>query len=285
MVTTVLSIQSHVAFGHAGNSSAVFPLQRIGVEVWPVLTVNFSNNSSYGSFRGPLISAEDVASVVQGIDEREVLTQVDAVLSGYQGSAEVGGVILQAAALVKQRNPSAIYCADPVMGDVGRGFYARPGIPEFMRDEVTPVADIMTPNLFELEFLTGKTTSSSADVIEAAHALRAMGPATVLVTSVTGADVPEGVLRMLAVDATAVWQVDTPLLDRAFTGSGDLTTAMFLAHLLRTGDLGHALERTASIVYSVLEQTTREGSRELRLVAAQDNLIEPAFTFTATRLA
>lgn len=280
----VLSIQSHVAFGHAGNSSAVFPLQRLGVDVWPVLTVNFSNNSSYGSMRGPLIAPSDVAEVVKGIDEREVLPQVDAVLSGYQGAAEMGEVILDSAALVKRRNPHAIYCADPVMGDVGRGFYARPGIPEFMRDHVTPAADIMSPNLFELEFLTGRTTSSVAEVVEAAQQLRAMGPDVVLVTSVTGNDVPNDVLRMIAVNDAGVWQVETPLLQRAFTGSGDLTTAMFLAHWLRSKDLAHTLEATASIVYSVLEQTTREGSRELRLVAAQQNLVEPRFTFSSTRL-
>lgn len=280
----VLSIQSHVAFGHAGNSSAVFPLQRLGVDVWPVLTVNFSNNSSYGSMRGPLIAPSDVSEVVKGIDEREVLPQVDAVLSGYQGAAEMGEVILDAAALVKRRNPHAVYCADPVMGDVGRGFYARPGIPEFMRDHVTPAADIMSPNLFELEFLTGRTTSSVAEVVEAAQQLRAMGPDVVLVTSVTGNDVPNDVLRMIAVNDAGVWQVETPLLQRAFTGSGDLTTAMFLAHWLRSKDLAHTLEATASIVYSVLEQTTREGSRELRLVAAQQNLVEPRFTFSSTRL-
>lgn len=283
-VITVLSIQSHVAFGHAGNSSAVFPLQRIGVEVWPVLTVNFSNNSSYGSMRGPLIAPDQVAAVVQGIDEREVLSHVDAVLSGYQGTAEMGEVILQAASLVKERNPHAIYCADPVMGDVDRGFYARPGIPEFMRDHVTPVADIMTPNLFELEFLTGSSTSSTTEVIGAANRLREMGPQIVLVTSVTGEDVPDGILRMIAVNAEGVWQIDTPLIDRTFTGSGDLTTAMFLAHWLSTSDLAATLEATASIVYSVLEQTTREGSRELRLVAAQQNLVTPSFTFSASRL-
>ncbi|MDO4785213.1 MAG: pyridoxal kinase PdxY [Propionibacteriaceae bacterium] len=283
-MSTVLSIQSHVAFGHAGNSSAVFPMQRLGVDVWPVLTVNFSNNSSYGSMRGPLIAPQDVADVVKGIDEREVLPQVDAVLSGYQGAAEMGAVILDSVALVKRRNPHAIYCADPVMGDVGRGFYARPGIPEFMRDHVTPAADIMSPNLFELEFLTGRTTSSMAEVVAAAQQLRAMGPRVVLVTSVTGNDVPDDVLRMIAVSDHGVWQVETPLLQRAFTGSGDLTTAVFLAHWLATKDLAHTLAATASIVYSVLEQTTREGSRELRLVAAQQNLVEPRFTFSAIQL-
>ena len=283
-MTTVLSIQSHVAYGHAGNSAAVFPLQRIGVEVWPVLTVNFSNNSSYGSFRGPLIAPSDVAAVIEGIDERGVLPQVDALLTGYQGSLEVGDVVVSAATLVKERNPGAVYCADPVMGDVGRGFYARPGIPEFMRDHIVPIADIMTPNLFELEFLTGRSTSSTDEVVAAAHALRERGPKTVVVTSVTGIDVGTDVLKMIAVTADEAWQVETPLLDRTFTGSGDLTTAMFLAHYLRTGSLADALSATASIVYSVLEQTTTDDSRELRLVAAQDDLVAPRFTFAATPL-
>lgn len=284
-VITVLSVQSAVAYGHAGNSSAVFPLQRSGVEVWPVYTVTFSNNTSYGSWRGPLIAASDIGEVINGIDDRGVLGQVDAVLSGYQGGEDVGAEILRAVELVKQRNPKAIYCADPVMGDVGRGFYARPGIPEFMRDHVTAAADIMSPNLFELEFLTGRDTNSTAEVIDAAHALRAMGPSIVLVTSVVGQDVADGVLRMVAVNGTEVWQVDTPLIERSFTGSGDLTTAMFLTHLLRTQDLGAALGQTASIVYSVLKRTTDDDSRELRLVAAQDDIVDPRHTFTAVRLA
>lgn len=283
-VITVLSIQSAVSYGHAGNSSAVFPLQRSGVDVWPVYTVTFSNNTSYGSWRGPLIAASDIGEVIDGIDDRGVLPRVDAVLSGYQGGEDVGAEILRAVQLVKERNPKAIYCADPVMGDVGRGFYARPGIPKFMRDHVTPAADIMSPNLFELEFLTGRSTDSTAEVIDAANALRAMGPETVLVTSVVGQDVPDGVLRMIAVNGAEVWQVDTPLLDRAFTGSGDLTTAMFLTHLMRTGGLGAALGQTASIVYSVLKRTTDDESRELRLVAAQDDIVDPSHTFTAVSL-
>lgn len=281
---TVLSIQSHVSYGHAGNSAAVFPLQRSGVEVWPVHTVTFSNHTGYGSWRGPLIPASDIADVVQGIDERGALSQADALLCGYQGSAEVGSAILDAAALVKERNPDAIFCADPVMGDVGRGFYARPGIPEFMRDSVTPRADIMTPNLFELEFLTGRSTGSASEVVEAAHALRESGPGIVLVTSVVGEDLSDDVLRMVAVSDQGSWVVETPKLDRNFTGSGDLTTAMFLTHWLRTRDLGETLGATASIVFSVLEATHRSGDAELQLVAAQDQIVSPGHEFRATEL-
>lgn len=280
----VLSIQSAVAYGHAGNSSAVFPLQRAGINVWPVYTVNFSNHTGYGSWRGPMIPAEDVAEVVRGIDDRGALARVDALLAGYQGSAEVGRVILEAAALVKERNPAALFCADPVMGDVGRGFFARPGIPEFMRDHVVAAADIMTPNLFELEYLTDRTTESLPEVLDAAHALQARGPGIVLVTSVVGSDMPSDVMRMVAVGADDAWVVETPVLDRTFVGSGDLTTAMFLAHWLTTKDLGATLGATASIVYSILEETTRSGDPELSLVAAQENIVAPTHRFEATRL-
>ncbi len=281
---TVLSIQSAVAYGHAGNSSAVFPMQRTGVDVWPVYTVNFSNHTGYGSWRGPMIAPEDVADVIRGIDEREVLGQVDAVLAGYQGSHEVGKVILDAAALVKQRNPEAVFCADPVMGDVGRGFFARPGIPEFMRDHVVPAADIMTPNLFELEYLTDRTTATSADIVQAARELMARGPRVVLVTSAMGEDVEPEHMRMIAVSESEAWQVHTPLLHRSFVGSGDVTTAMFLTRWLESRDLRHALSATASSVYSVLELTTGSGKEELQLVAAQQDFVEPRHSFEATRL-
>lgn len=283
-VTTILSIQSHVAYGHAGNSAAVFPLQRMGVETWPVLTVNFSNHTGYGAWRGPLIDATDVRDVVLGIDERGKLAEVDALLSGYQGGEEIGAVMLEAAALVKERNPEALYCCDPVMGDVGRGFYCRPGIPEFMRDQVVPAADVMTPNLFELEFLTGRTISGAQQAVEAAQALRERGPRTVLVTSVTDGDETD-LMRMIAVDEDGAWQVETPLIDQAFTGSGDVTTATFLAHLLTTNSLPEALSATGSIVYSVLRATHELGRSELALVAAQDNFVSPAYVFEAHKLA
>lgn len=278
-MTTILSIQSSVAYGHVGNSAATFPLMRSGIEVWPVLTVHFSNHTGYGEWRGPLLAAEDVAEVIKGIDDRGVLPRVDAVLSGYQGAEAVGAVVLEAVELVKERSPRAIYCCDPVMGDVGRGFFVRPGIPEFMRDQVVPKAQIVTPNHFELDFLTGRETHTLDEVIEAAHALRAVGPETVLVTSVVTDTTEDDSLTMLAVTGEGAWQVTTPRLDRTFTGSGDLTAAMFLAHWLRTQSAAQAVGATADIVYSVLKQTTDSGLPELQLVAAQDEIVTPTYHF------
>ncbi len=284
-VTTVLSIQSSVAYGHVGNSAAAFPLMRLGVEVWPVLTVHFSNNTSYPSWKGPLLKPEDVASVVSGIDELGVLENVDAILTGYQGAPDMGKQILQTVALVKDRNPDAIYCCDPVMGDVGRGMYVLPGIPEFIRDHVVPATDILTPNHFELNFLTGRETNTLSEIVDAAESLRARGPKIVMVTSAVVEEESEDTVTMVAVGETGAWKVTTPLLGRIFTGSGDLTTAMFLAAYLDTGSLADAVGRTADIVYSVLELTTRLERRELALVAAQNLLREPQYHFDVSQIA
>lgn len=282
-VTTILSIQSAVAYGHAGNSAATFPLMRMGVEVWPVLTVNFSNHTGYESWRGPMIPATDVAAVVQGIDDRGVLDRCDAVLSGYQGSAEIGQVVLDAVALVRSRNPGALYCCDPVMGDVGRGFFVRSEIPAMMRDFVVPAADVVTPNQFELEFLTGRSVTTLNEVLVAARELHAAGPRTVLVTSVIPAGEPDTV-SMIAVTEAGGWSVTTPAIPQTFTGAGDVTAATFLAHLLRGGDVVAALGATAAVMYGLLSATHVAGRSELALVAAQDEFVRPTHTFTPVRL-
>lgn len=284
IVTTVLSIQSSVAYGHVGNSAATFPLMRLGVEVWPVLTVHFSNNTSYPSWRGPLLQPGDVSSVMTGIDELGVLGQVDAILTGYQGAPAMGEQILASVALVKRRNPEAIYCCDPVMGDVGRGMFVLPGIPEFIRDHVVPAADLLTPNHFELDFLTGRKTSTLPEIVDAAESLIARGPKVVMVTSAVVEEEPEDTVTMVAVGEQGAWKVTTPLLGRIFTGSGDLTSAMFLAAYLDTGSLSEAVGRTADIVFSVLELTTRLDRRELALVAAQDLIVRPDHHFEVTEI-
>ncbi len=283
-VTTILSIQSSVAYGHVGNSAATFPLMRMGVEVYPVLTVHFSNHTGYGQWRGPLLSAADVTDVITGIDERGALARVDAVLSGYQGGEDVGAAILDAVALVKTRNPEAVYCCDPVMGDVGRGFFVRPGIPELMRDTVVPAAQIITPNQFELEYLTGRSTGTLTEVLAAADAARALGPETVLVTSVVHDEATDGTIDMVAVTGDGAWVVTTPLLPRTFTGAGDLTAATFLATLLSTGSVETAVGRTAAMVYGVLTTTVDSGLSELQLVAAQDEIASPTHAFEVRRL-
>src|SRR5215213_6738411 len=184
----ILSIQSHVAYGHVGNASAVFPMQRLGVEVWPIHTVQFSNHTGYGAWKGRVFDGPAIEELVEGIAERGVLPACDGVLSGYMGSADIGNAILSAVSRVRGANPQALYCCDPVIGDVGRGVFVRPGIPEFMRDQALLTADIITPNQFELEYLSGLTTETLESLKEAITTVQDLGPDVVLVTSVHGQD-------------------------------------------------------------------------------------------------
>ena len=249
-----------------------------------MLTVHFSNHTGYPGWRGPLLAAADVAEVVRGISERGVLGQVDAVLSGYQGDPDVGQVILDTVAEVRRHNPAAIYCCDPVMGDVDRGFYVKSGIPALMRERVVPAAQLITPNQFELAALTVRPAGTHAELLAAADAARELGPESVLVTSAVFADADPTTMAMVAVDGAGAWSVVTPRLGRAFTGAGDLTAAVFLAHLLRTGDVPTALASTAAAVFGVLRMTVESGRSELALVQAQDELVHPTAQFAVTRL-
>jgi pyridoxine kinase len=273
-----LSIQSSVAYGHVGNSAAVFPLQRLGHEVWPVATVQFSNHTGYGAWRGPLLAPDDVADVITGIEERGVLGQLDGVLSGYQGSAAIAGVVLDAVARVRAANPRASYTCDPVMGNATSGCFVHPDIPPTLRERVVPAADVITPNQFELGFLTGTEPRTLEEILTAAELARKMGPRTVLVTSVDRAGSAEDTIEMLVVTDDGAWSVQTPRLPLKANGSGDVTSALFTAHLLAT-DAPTALGRTAASVFALLEETLRSGERELRLVAAQDVFVDPPRTF------
>jgi pyridoxine kinase len=280
----VLSIQSHVAYGHAGNASAVFPLQRLGIEVWPVHTVQFSNHTGYGAWRGRVFDGPDVEDVVEGIAERGVLGGCDAVLSGYLGAPDIGQAVVQAVAKVRAANPKAVYCCDPVIGDVGRGVFVRPGIPEFFRDVAVPAADVVTPNHFELDLLTGGTTRSLAEVADAVAALQAMGPRVVMTTSLVADDTPDDAVDLLASEGGRHWRVRTPRLDVSVNGAGDVIAALFLAHWLETRSAATALGRAAASVHGLLRRTAEAGSREILLVAAQDEYVAPTRTFEVTEV-
>ncbi|WP_141932689.1 pyridoxal kinase PdxY [Microbacterium sp. SLBN-146] len=280
----ILSIQSAVAYGHVGNSAAVFPLQRIGVEVLPVYTVNFSNHTGYGAWRGPLIPASDVADVITGIEERGAFPRIDAVLSGYQGSEGIGDVIIDAVARVKAANPDAVYACDPVMGNAKSGCFVAPAIPILLREKVVPVADIITPNQFELGFLTGTEPDTIASTLDSADAARAMGPSTVLVTSVERPDRDPDTIEMMVVNDEGAWIVQTPLLPMKANGSGDVTAALFTAHYVQTKNAETALARTASSVFDLLENTWRSGERELQLVESQEAYAHPRLQFDITRV-
>ncbi len=275
----LLSIQSHVAYGHVGNDAAVFPLQRLGIEVWPIHTVQFSNHTGYGAWRGRVFDGDFVREVFAGIAERDVLGSCDGVLSGYMGDAGIGEAILDAVIQVKAANPAARYCCDPVIGDVGRGVFVRPGIAEFMRERAVPSADVITPNQFELDLLTARSSTTTADALAAIDALHGLGPRVVLVTSLHTGDTPDDALDMVASEGGKRFRVRTPKLPISVNGAGDAIAALFFAHWLRSGSAATALANAASSVFGLLRRTAEMGSREILLVAAQEEFVKPSRVF------
>ncbi|GIL40990.1 pyridoxal kinase PdxY [Roseiterribacter gracilis] len=281
-MTAILSIQSHVAFGHVGNRAAVFPLERLGHEVIAVNTVDFSNHTGYGVWTGEVFSPAHVRAILAGVAERGALKQLDAVLSGYLGDVALGEVVLETVATARP----AFYACDPVMGDVGRGFFVRPGLPEFIAQRALPLADLVTPNRFELEFLAGTEVRTLADALAATATIRSRGPKLVLVTSLDRKDGASDMIEMLVDTADGAWLVATPLLpfDPMPNGAGDAVCALFLSHFLRTRDAATALARAASGIYAIFEATKEKGQRELALIAAQDEFAATTPRFVAQKV-
>ena len=287
----ILSIQSWVTYGHVGNAAALFPLQRLGAEVWAVNTVQFSNHPGHGGFTGEVFTGTMVASLIEGMARLGVLAQVDAVLSGYLGEQATLQAVLDAVAGVRAVRPDALYCCDPVMGDRGIGLYVQPGIPPMMRDQAVAQADILTPNQFELEQLgpepRDRLTGMTA-LVQAADRLRQQmrqgGPRCVLVTSVDVAETPSDAIDLLLACDRGTLLLRTPRLAVGVNGAGDLIAALLLFHLRRGGDPVQALEHAASSVWGILRETGLAGAPELRLVQAQEELVSPSRLFRAQKV-
>jgi pyridoxine kinase len=278
---TVLSVQSWVACGNVGNTAALFPLQRLGCETWSLNTVAFSNHTGHERWRGDTVPASEIATLFEGIAELGVLPRCDAVLSGYLGEAETGPVLLDIVARVKEANPRALFCCDPVMGDIGLGYYVRSGIPEFYRDRALALADVVTPNRFELEWLVGGQVRSLPQAVAATTALRQCGPDIVLVTSL---EIDTSGVAVVAAGPDGVWAVETPRLPIDATGCGDAVAALFLGWLLKGKPVPDALATTIAAIYGVIEATMRSPGGELALVVAQDELVSPSRRVAVQRL-
>jgi pyridoxine kinase len=243
----------------------------------------FAAHAGYGPPMGPVFSAQTIRDVVSGLEQMQVLPRCKAILSGYLGDADLGAAVLDAVATVKQANPSALYCCDPVMGDVAPGIYVRDNIPAFMKERAIPAADIATPNVFELTLLTGIAVTDIASALAGCRALLALGPKLILLTSLEGDQTPQGHIEMLVVTQQAAWLVSTPKLDLnpAPNGAGDLTAALFLAFYLENRQADAALARTAAAVHAVFGATQAAGTRELALLDAQDDILHPRQLFQA----
>jgi pyridoxine kinase len=282
-VGAILSIQSHVVYGHVGNSAAAFALQRLGREVLPLHTVQFSSHAGYPGWRGEAFSPQLIGDCVAGLAAIGALENCAGVLTGYLGGAEMGEAVLAAVQTVRARRPDAVYACDPVIGDEGR-VYTRPGVAEFFRDRALADATVASPNAFELGWLTGREVSTRAAALAAMGALQARGPEVVFATSLRLEDTPADALDMLVADGEGAWRVRTPRLAVAVNGAGDLISALFLHEWLTQRDAAAALAMAAARVYAVVAATAAAGSRELALIAAQDALAHPPLRFAPEKL-
>lgn len=283
----ILAIQSHVVFGHAGNSAAEFPMRRMGANVWPLNTVQFSNHTQYGHWTGTVMPASHLTDIVKGIAAIDRLKTCDAVLSGYLGSAEQGEQILAIVREVKAANPDAWFFCDPVMGHPEKGCIVAPGVAEFHCKQALPASDLIAPNLLELEMLSGQTVADVEQAVDAARLLIAQGPKVVLVKHLARAGRRSDRFEMLLVTADERWHISRPLVDfgvRQPVGVGDLTSGLLLVDLLHGKSLQQALEHVTAAVYEVMLKTHEMGEYELQLVAAQDAIAQPQQHFAAEKL-
>ena len=281
MLPPVLSIQSHVVYGHVGNSAAVFPLQRLGREVWPLMSVQFSSHTGHAGWRGRAFDAGMIDDCTDGLDAIGVLPRCAGLLTGYLGKAEIGEAALRALATIRRANPGASYACDPVIGDVGRGLYVAPEVAEFFRDRAVPAATVVTPNAFELEWLTGARVASLAEACSAIAALLARGPSVAVATSLTLDDTNENRIDMIAGDGRGLWRLATPRLPIAVNGAGDLFAALFFHHWLERRSTPEALSRAASSTFGIVAATLAAGERELAVVPAQEEFVKPTTLFRA----
>lgn len=275
----ILSIQSSVAAGHVGNAAAVFPLQRLGFDVWRIDTVAFSNHPAHGRHTGRIFDSGDVAALLDGLAALGLWPECEAVLSGYLGHAETGRVIVDTVRRVRAARPDTLYLCDPVFGDDGT-VYVADDIVAFFRETGIPAADIVTPNAFEAAHLTGIAADTVAGARDAARALRAAGPRIAVVTGVRAGDRA----HTIAVSGDGAWSVAAPWIDRPSHGTGDLFAALLLAHLLRRLPLPDALARATSSVHAVLTWTAPGPERDIPLIAAQEALLDPPRLFPAEPL-
>ena len=281
---TVISIQSQVAYGHVGNSAAVFPMQMNGIDVIAVPTTLLSNRPGYPTIRGRVLEADLVADLLAGIEERGAVDSCQIILSGYLGSPEIAEVVAEFITRAKKANPRLIYCCDPVLGDSDLGLFVQAGIPPIFRDVLCPLADVMTPNHFEFEWLCGARTTTIDELIGNAHSLFARGPSAVVVTSVELVDMPRDRIDTIALDRSSAWRLSTPKLPIRPSGTGDLFTSLLVSSLVRGAALSAALAEAVSATFAVLEHTAVVGAEEMRIIEAASLLRHPHHRFEATRI-
>jgi len=272
----LVSVSSHVAFGHVGNAAILLPLQRLGVEVLPIMTVQFSSHLGYPDAQGGVIPASLVGSVLQGLERQDILKASDGLISGFLGDPETPAVVARAAAAMKRANPRALFMLDPVLGDSDSGLYVKEAVVAATRSLLVPKASLMTPNLFELKALTGREPDNHGHIVAAARQLIAAGPEAILVTSAALPEESAEREEAILVTAEEAWLFATERLHFSVEphGGGDLLAALFLIARLQGLPLPGAAQRAIAQLFHILKRTQEVDAGELLLLECQDDWME-----------
>ncbi|MFZ9036328.1 MAG: pyridoxal kinase [Francisellaceae bacterium] len=268
-IKRVLSIQSHVAYGYAGNKAAVFPLQKLGIDVTPIHTVQLSNHTGYDYYNGDFFHPQQIQAIIDGLAKNDLLNPHCALISGYIGNKEIAKIIAELVRSLKRHNPDFIYLCDPVFGDSHTGIYASSDHPDLFKSQLLPLANISTPNLFELSVLTNTNIHDLHDLEKACLILQQTGVDTIVVTSVSFDDKHTGIA---VYDKGAFFYEQMPKYTVAHTvsGSGDITAALFLAYGLNGLNLTDRLKKTMTAIDGIFNTTSRLNAHELALIQAQN---------------
>ncbi|MDR3521433.1 MAG: pyridoxal kinase [Acidocella sp.] len=275
----IISIQSQVVAGYVGNSAAAFALQRLGTEVFAIPTVLLSHHPGHGGAGGEAVPPRILARILEGLQARGCYSRCEAILSGYLGSAENADIVREVIDRVHAARPDFTYLCDPVLGDDGRT-YVNDSVVAAVQGLVR-LADIVTPNAYELSLLSGRNFANRCQALQAMRVVQASGPKIVFLTSFCGNDTPKNTIDMLIIDGELAWRLTIPKFEREFSGAGDLLAASFLYFWLPDHDTRLALGAACSALHEVLLETVAQDSDELSLISAQNRMAAPACNFTA----
>lgn len=261
----ILSIQSHVAYGYVGNKAAVYPLQSMGHEVWPVNTVQFSNHTGYGKWQGEVFSRAHIRNVIKGFEDLGIVQQCDAILSGYMGSREIAEEVQETVDYFKSKHPNLIYLCDPVIGSTS--CFVKPEVFDFFKTQLR--ADIITPNQFEAESLSDIKINSSQDIKKVAEYFHDLGVKIVVITGLKLPDVsPDALYVYISFDNTiALIKVKEYAFAISPNGTGDLFSAVFLGAYILTNNPLESLQRTVFLTDQVMKNTFDSKGRELKVIS------------------
>lgn len=266
-MASILSINSQVAFGHVGAEAAAFALRRLGHEVSLIPTVQFSNHPGHSGYRGGPVPLSRAKNLLIGMLERDLLDNCAAIHSGYLGAGEMAEVIVHA----RENLPATLYCCDPVMGDSGQ-LYVGEDVADAIYQRLVPIADIVTPNAFELSLLTGMTIKYLEDALKASRALLTAGPQIVVCTS---AVMEVDRIATMVVTASEAWVAWTPRIDNPPHGTGDTFAALFLGRYLMTENVGNSLSLATASVQGLINAGAGGPLKDIAIIKGQHEISDP----------